>query len=131
MEVASLLSPCKLWPLKALVGTEKPQSSSICYYLEDQYAAMEIDKNDVVNILAITFGTFSGDEISMGPTSPIVKHAANITARHFHILLLLSWYLTEAFRTFLSELIKISDEALEEALVGSPENGCTYLEKLG
>ena len=35
------------------------------------------------------------------------------------------------FRTFLSELIKISDEALEEALVGSPENGCTYLEKTG
>ena len=81
---------------------------------EDQYAAMEIDKNDVVNILAITFGSFSADEISMGPTSPIVKHAANITAR-----------------TFLSELIKISDEALEEALVGSPENGCTYLEKIG
>ena len=31
----------------------------------------------------------------------------------------------------MSELIKISDEALEEALVGSPENGCTYLEKTG
>ena len=91
---------------------------------------MEIDKNDVVNILAITFGTFSGDEISMGPTSPIVKHAANITARDFPKYLF-SNYITESFRTFLSELIKISDEALEEALVGSPENGCTYLEKLG
>ena len=91
---------------------------------------MEIDKNDVDNILAITFGSFSGDEISMGPTSPIVKHAANITARDFHKLLLLN-YILESCRTFLRELIKISDEALEEALVGSPENGCTYLEKLG
>lgn len=45
---------------------------------------MEIDKNDVVNILAITFISFSQDEISMGPTSPIVKHAANITARQIN-----------------------------------------------
>ena len=54
-----------------------------CNDLEDQYATMEMDKNDVVNLLALTFVAFSGDEITMGPTSPIVKHAANITARQF------------------------------------------------
>ena len=34
-------------------------------------------------------------------------------------------------RTMLADLIRISDEALTEALSSAPDNGCAYLEKKG
>ena len=34
-------------------------------------------------------------------------------------------------RTMLADLIRISDEALTEALSSAPDNGCSYLEKKG
>ena len=53
-------------------------------------------------------------EFKFGEDSPIKTLASNITSR-----------------TMFSELVMISDDALKEAIGDGPDNGCTYLEKMG
>ena len=70
-----------------------------------------MNKLDVQQILGLSYLEI---QFKFGEDSPIKTLASNITSR-----------------TMFSELVMISDDALKQAIGDGPDNGCTYMEKMG
>ena len=70
-----------------------------------------MNKLDVQQILGLSYLEI---QFKFGEDSPIKTLASNITSR-----------------TMFSDLVMISDDALKQAIGDGPDNGCTYMEKMG
>ena len=77
----------------------------------EKFVTLSLNKQDIQQILGLSYLEI---EFKFGEDSPIKTLASNITSR-----------------TMFSELVMISDDALKEAIGDGPDNGCTYLEKMG
>ena len=77
----------------------------------EKFVTLSLNKLDVQQILGLSYLEI---EFKFGEDSPIKTLASNITSR-----------------TMFSDLVMISDDALKEAIGDGPDNGCTYLEKMG
>ena len=76
----------------------------------DKFITLSLNQQDVQQILGLSYLEI---EFKFGEDSPIKTLASNITSR-----------------TMFSDLVMISDKALQQAIGDGPDNGCTYLEKL-
>ena len=70
-----------------------------------------MNKLDVQQILGLSYLEI---QFKFGEDSPIKTLASNITSR-----------------TMFSDLVMISDDALKQAIGDGPDNGFTYMEKMG
>ena len=82
-----------------------------CSFSAEKFVTLSLNKQDIQQILGLSYLEI---EFKFGEDSPIKTLASNITSR-----------------TMFSELVMISDDALKEAIGDGPDNGCTYLEKMG
>ena len=75
-----------------------------------KFITLSLNKLDIQQILGLSYLEI---EFKFGEDSPIKSLASNITSR-----------------TMFSDLVMISDEALQQAIGDGPDNGCTYMEKM-
>ena len=83
----------------------------VVFCLAEKFVTLSLNKLDVQQILGLSYLAI---EFKFGEDSPIKTLASNITSR-----------------TMFSELVMISDDALKQAIGDGPDNGCTYMEKMG